>query len=63
MKEYNLCKYFFNCPVSKISNRDCIYTDCKTKDFYNKYGINYLENQNEKTNNIKIQNQRRKMHP
>lgn len=62
MKEYDLCKYFFDCPVSKKSNRDCIYEVCQVQKFYDRFGVNYLDIQNER-NNIKVENQRRSLHP
>lgn len=42
-KQYDLCDYYFDCKVSKKTNKDCINTDCQVKKFYDKFGINYLE--------------------
>ena len=39
----NICKYFERCPVTKIIGRDCADSDnCRTKRFYNQYGLDYL---------------------
>jgi len=39
----NICKYFGECYVSKVSGRDCADPDsCQTRKFYDRYGLDYL---------------------